>query len=131
MKQINPEDVPEYLNKDISSSVQHENDEQGKYFDEMTYEPVGMLNNTPWVMATSSNKGENKVIDSQSEYGKLQLPFEFGQFIKTVATSNNSTESEVVKVGLTLLKLARKVKSQGLNLAITDSDGKIISNIEL
>jgi hypothetical protein len=87
-----------------------------------------MSNNVEWVMATK--KGENRMLKSVSEYGKLKLPLEFTEFIEKLANETNSSESEVVKMGLTLLKLARKIKGQGFNLAVVDDDGTLISKIE-
>lgn len=129
MKQIIEGDSTEYLSRDKSSAIQHESDSEQKYFDDTMYEPVGILNNVEWVLPTARRK--SKMIAQPLEHNKIKLPIEFMEFIDNTAKESDSTEDEVVKVGLTLLKLARKIKSQGLNLTITTPDGTVISNIEL
>lgn len=128
MKQITPEDVPEYLNKDISSSIRHQSDEQGKYFDETKYEPVGVLNNIEWVMATK--KGENKMLESVTDYGKLDLSNDFIELLNKLVHNSSSNESDVVKKGLVFLGLIDRVKQQGFKLAVVDEDGNLIANLE-
>lgn len=122
-------DLPEYLDKHLDELLQEKKD--GGYSSGIGYERelVGNLGNKKWFVIRSE-EGEKMIVRS-GEYGKLDLPPEFSDFIERSARESGSSESEVVKLGLTLLKLARKIKDDGLNLAVAEKNGTIISKIEL
>jgi hypothetical protein len=128
MKQIIEGESPEYLSGDTSSSIQHKSGDENKYFDNTMYEAVGILNNVEWVLL--NERRERKMITQTIEHNKIKLPIEFMEFIDKTAKEDDSTEDEIVKIGLTLLKLARKVKKDGLKLAIIDDGGTLLSTID-
>jgi HEAT repeat protein len=71
----------------------------------------------------------NKVRHSH-EYGKLELSDEFIDLLGKLSQDANSSESDIVKKGLVFVGLASKVKEQGFRLAVVDTDGSIISEID-
>ena len=70
------------------------------------------------------------MLNTESEYVKLQLPPDFVSLLKKLGKSSNANESDIVRKGLIFVGLADKVKQQGLKLAVVDDDGNLVANLE-
>lgn len=119
------ENLPEYQSSKQPQSDYYElKRKQEKDYDK----ELCKLFNSNVSVFEEEERGE-EMLQAISEYGKLDLPSEFSDFIKKFAGENNVSESEVIKLGLTFLKLAKKIKNQGFGLAVIDDNGNIVSNI--
>jgi len=124
MKPNNLQNVPVYSREDIPKSILHEADSSRS----VVVQPLGWWKDTELVMPIE--KGEEEMLNTESEYVKLQLPPDFVSLLKKLGKSSNANESDIVRKGLIFVGLADKVKQQGLKLAVVDDDGNLVANLE-
>jgi hypothetical protein len=59
-----------------------------------------------------------------------ELPNDFLDLLNQLSKKLNCSKSDIVKMGLIWVGLASKVKEQGFGIAVVDSDGSIVTEIE-